>query len=166
VARKDVDKGRRERRILVVEDEPNMARLVEANLKRQGYESVEKVGNLSLAMAKVTDRPSDLIILDIVLHRTTAAHISRQVYEREVGTGPHQSTLAFHKWLRRRRPTARTHVLFHTARVFMEDLIPELNDSYTFYLHKTDNPLVLVAWVEKVFEKKIDGTIWDLTGPH
>ena len=54
------------RRILVVEDNPDLADLVTLNLRDEGY-AVESIGDGSLALAKLQAEPYDLVILDLML---------------------------------------------------------------------------------------------------
>ena len=54
------------RRILVVEDEPDMARVLQFNLTRQGYE-VAHAGRLAAAGEQVANGVFDLILLDLRL---------------------------------------------------------------------------------------------------
>ena len=54
------------RRILVVEDNPDLADLVTLNLRDEGY-AVEHIGDGSLALAKLQAEPYDLVILDLML---------------------------------------------------------------------------------------------------
>ena len=54
------------RRILVVEDNPDLADLVTLNLRDEGY-AVENIGDGSLALAKLQAEPYDLVILDLML---------------------------------------------------------------------------------------------------
>jgi DNA-binding response OmpR family regulator len=53
-----------EKKILVVDDEKHMVRLMEYNLKKQGY-SVDTAFNGMDAMHKVEEKKPDLILLDI-----------------------------------------------------------------------------------------------------
>jgi len=54
------------RRILVVEDNPDLADLVTLNLRDEGY-AVEYIGDGCLALAKLQAEPYDLVILDLML---------------------------------------------------------------------------------------------------
>ena len=53
-------------RILVVEDEPGIARLIQVNLEREGYQ-VEIVDNGLEALKKIQERRPDLLITDILM---------------------------------------------------------------------------------------------------
>ena len=52
------------RRILVADDEPHMARVIEFYLRREGYE-VEIVRNGRIALGRILERAPDVLITDI-----------------------------------------------------------------------------------------------------
>ncbi len=54
------------KRILVVDDEPDFASIVQANLKREGFD-VEVAYDGVEAMAKVEANPPDAIVLDVMM---------------------------------------------------------------------------------------------------
>jgi len=67
-------------KILVVDDEPHMVKLVQANLQAAGYEVVSASdGNQALAAAE-SELP-DLIILDIMLPGTDGYEVCRRIRE-------------------------------------------------------------------------------------
>lgn len=54
------------KRILVVDDEPNIVRMIKVNLERHGYE-VEAAENGLVALAKIQASKSDLLITDVTM---------------------------------------------------------------------------------------------------
>lgn len=63
-------------RILVVEDEPNIANFIEQGLKEEGY-VVDVATDGELALDFVQTYPYDLIILDIILPRLDGREVAR-----------------------------------------------------------------------------------------
>src|SRR5579864_3144628 len=54
-------------RVLIVEDEPDIAGLIKHTLERGGDAEAEIVGSGDAALKAVADRPPDLVILDLNL---------------------------------------------------------------------------------------------------
>jgi len=69
------------RRILVVEDNPDLADLVTLNLRDEGY-AVESIGDGSLALAKLQAEPYDLVILDLMLPGMDGLMLCKQLRNR------------------------------------------------------------------------------------
>ncbi len=69
------------RRILVVEDNPDLADLVTLNLRDEGY-AVEFIGDGSLALAKLQAEPYDLVILDLMLPGMDGLKLCNQLRNR------------------------------------------------------------------------------------
>jgi two-component system, OmpR family, phosphate regulon response regulator PhoB len=63
-------------RILVVEDEPDIAELLEYNLRRDGFQ-VEVVNDGADAVDRITDRAPDLVLLDLMLPGVDGLEICR-----------------------------------------------------------------------------------------
>ncbi len=72
----------RGRRVLVVDDKPDNAALVEAQLTRAGYD-VACVDNGREALATVTFDPPDLILLDIMMPDMDGYQVLEQLKGRE-----------------------------------------------------------------------------------
>jgi CheY-like chemotaxis protein len=71
-------------RVLVVEDENDIAGLIKHTLERSGDASVEVVGRGDEALRSITGRPPDLVILDLnlpVLSGDEVCRILRQKQE-------------------------------------------------------------------------------------
>ena len=69
------------RRILVVEDNPDLADLVTLNLRDEGY-AVEFIGDGGLALAKLQAEPYDLVILDLMLPGMDGLKLCNQLRNR------------------------------------------------------------------------------------
>jgi DNA-binding response OmpR family regulator len=54
------------KKILIVEDEPNMLRGLKDNLEFEGYE-IDTAGDGKIGLGKILDNPYDLILLDVML---------------------------------------------------------------------------------------------------
>ena len=71
------------KRVLIVEDEPAMARLLKDSFLYEGYEvEVANDGLVGLQMA--TRRPSDLIVLDVMLPGMDGLTLCRELRQRDV----------------------------------------------------------------------------------
>ncbi len=66
------------KRILLAEDEQPVARIVEVNLAREGYE-VEWVTNGAAALEAVAAQPPDLIILDVTMPQMDGFEVLRRL---------------------------------------------------------------------------------------
>ncbi|MBS2028119.1 MAG: response regulator [Deltaproteobacteria bacterium] len=65
-------------RILIVDDEPDLVRLLDYNLKQAGYETVTtSTGETALALARA--RKPDLVLLDIMLPDISGTEVCRQL---------------------------------------------------------------------------------------
>jgi two-component system phosphate regulon response regulator PhoB len=69
-------------RVLVVEDEQDIAGLIKHTLERSGDASVEIVGRGDEALRVITGRPPDLVILDLNLPVLSGDHICRMLRQR------------------------------------------------------------------------------------
>lgn len=65
-------------KILVVDDEPTIVRLMEFILARQGYEMLAAV-NGEEALEKIREHQPDLVLLDIMMPRIDGYEVARQV---------------------------------------------------------------------------------------
>ena len=67
----------RPRRVLVVEDEQDIAALIKHALERSGEGIVEIVGTGDAALRAVTEQPPDLVILDLNLPVLSGTEVCR-----------------------------------------------------------------------------------------
>ena len=65
-------------RILIVEDEPQIARFVELELKHEGYET-EKAADGRTGLEKAENGKFDLILLDIMLPELNGLEVLRRL---------------------------------------------------------------------------------------
>src|SRR5215203_6167843 len=64
-------------RVLIVEDEQDIAGLIKHTLERSGDAEAEVVGSGDAALRAVSDRPPDLIILDLNLPVISGVEVCR-----------------------------------------------------------------------------------------
>jgi len=115
------------KRIAIVEDEAELASLIEYNLTRQGYETHVLGGSSGTLKALEQARP-DLIILDVMLPETDGFELCRQV--------------------RASGHLSRTPVLFLTARSDEVDRVLGLEIGGDDYMTKPFSPRELIARVK------------------
>lgn len=133
-------------RILIVEDEQDVAELIRFNLERSGFQvSVAHDGLTGLDMA-LSERP-DLLVLDLML--------------------PGKDGLSVFKELRRDSRTAHTPVMMLTARAQTEDRIKGLEVGADDYLTKPFSPKELVLRVNAIMRRStaIPGSVEVASGP-
>src|SRR5437867_9161711 len=68
----------REKRILIVEDDPDLRRLFRAALSMSGYE-VEDASDGIDALHLIENRPPDLVVLDLVLRVLDGASVQQEL---------------------------------------------------------------------------------------
>lgn len=68
----------RKKRILIIEDEPDFAALLEYRLQRRGYETIRALDGRSGAEKAVLDTP-DLIVLDLMLPQMAGLDVCRYI---------------------------------------------------------------------------------------
>lgn len=133
-------------KILIVEDEPDVADLVSFNLERAGFQiAVAHDGLIGLQMALV-EKP-DLILLDLMM--------------------PGLDGFAVFKELRRDSRTNKTPVIMLTARAQTEDRIQGLEAGADDYLTKPFSPKELILRVKSVLRRSesVPGTAEFEFGP-
>jgi DNA-binding response OmpR family regulator len=68
----------RKKRILIIEDEPDFAALLEYRLQRRGYETIKALDGRRGAEKAVLDTP-DLIVLDLMLPQMEGLDVCRYI---------------------------------------------------------------------------------------
>jgi len=121
-----------ERKVLVVDDEPNIRQLVRFNLEREGYAISEAEDGLS-CLAMVAREKPDLIILDIML--------------------PGRDGLEVCRTLKSRPATAGIAVIMLTARAEEIDTVLGLEMGADDYVTKPFSPRELAARVKAVLRR-------------
>lgn len=121
-------------RILIVEDERDIADLIGFNLLRAGYEIIKAHDGVAGTELALSERP-DLILLDLMLPGRDGYSVFRE--------------------LRRDSRTANTPVIMLTARAQTEDRIQGLEAGADDYLTKPFSPKELMLRVQAVL-KRVD----------
>jgi DNA-binding response OmpR family regulator len=117
-------------RILVVEDEPNLALGLEDDLKLEGYE-VEVARDGETASRRAREQPFDLIILDIMLPRRDGFEVCRDI----------------------RRAGLRTPIIILTAKTQESDKVTGLDLGADDYVTKPFSPRELRARVNALLHR-------------
>jgi two-component system alkaline phosphatase synthesis response regulator PhoP len=117
-------------RILVVEDEPNLALGLEDDLKLEGYE-VEVAREGETASRRAREQPFDLIILDIMLPRRDGFEVCRDI----------------------RRAGLRTPIIMLTAKIQESDKVAGLDLGADDYVTKPFSPRELRARVKALLRR-------------
>ena len=123
-------------RVLIVEDEVDIADLVMFNLQRAGYEVLKAHDGIAGAETAIRERP-DLIVLDLMLPGRDGYSVFREV--------------------RRDARTSHIPVIMLTARAQTEDRIQGLEAGADDYLTKPFSPKELVLRVNAIL-KRTDST--------
>ncbi len=124
------------KRILVVEDEQDIAQLVQHYLQKEGFRSITATNGVE-ALKKVTAEKPDLIVLDLML--------------------PEMDGLEVCKRVRSIPETAMTPIIMLTAKAEESDTIVGLELGADDYVTKPFSPKALVARV-KALLRRIDRT--------
>jgi two-component system phosphate regulon response regulator PhoB len=119
-------------KILIVEDERDIADLIGLNLERHGYAVVKAYDGMEGTELAMQERP-DLIVLDVML--------------------PGRNGYAVFKELRRDARTARVPVIMLTARAQTEDRIQGLEAGADDYLTKPFSPKELILRISAVLKR-------------
>ncbi|MCC6322522.1 MAG: response regulator transcription factor [Phycisphaerales bacterium] len=120
------------KRILVVEDEADLADLVSYNLRRAGYD-VEVARDGAAALRAGSDNPPDLVILDLMLPKVSGLDVAR-----ELRTNP---------------KTAGVPVIMVTAKAADADQIAGFRFGADDYVTKPFSMTVLLARVEALLRR-------------
>ncbi len=120
------------KRILLVEDEADLADLVSYNLRRAGFE-VDVASDGAAALRAIAEGRPDLLLLDIMLPHVSGIQIARQVR-----TNPKNATLP---------------IIMLTAKAEDQDQIAGLQVGADDYITKPFSIPVLVARVEAIMRR-------------
>ncbi|MHB9125889.1 MAG: response regulator transcription factor [Armatimonadota bacterium] len=119
------------RKILAVDDEKHIVRLVQVNLERQGYEVVT-ANDGKEALQKVEEEKPDLLVLDVMM--------------------PYQDGVEVLQTLRRNPETANIPVVMLTAKAQDADVFRGWQSGVDAYLTKPFNPMELISFVKRIFK--------------
>ena len=120
-------------RVLVVEDEHDIAGLIKHTIERGGHAIVEVAASGDQALKSATDAPPDLIVLDLNL--------------------PVLGGLEVCRLLRSRPNTSRTPIIMLTARASEGDRVRGLDAGADDYITKPFSPRELAARVRAVLRR-------------
>jgi diguanylate cyclase (GGDEF)-like protein len=113
--------------ILVVDDDPDIARFVEVNLRSAGYE-VSVASDGEEALDKAQELRPDLVLLDVMMPRIDGFEVAQR--------------------LRRNPQTANTSIIMLTAKALSTDKVLGLTAGADDYIIKPFDPIELLARVK------------------
>jgi diguanylate cyclase (GGDEF)-like protein len=113
--------------ILVVDDDPDIARFVEVNLRSAGYD-VSVAGDGEEALERATEMRPDLVLLDVMMPRLDGFEVAQR--------------------LRKNPQTANTSIIMLTAKALSSDKVTGLQSGADDYIIKPFDPIELLARVK------------------
>jgi len=113
--------------ILVVDDDPDIARFVEVNLRSAGYD-VAVAGDGEEALERAADLRPDLVLLDVMMPRLDGFEVAQR--------------------LRKNPQTANTSIIMLTAKALSSDKVTGLQSGADDYIIKPFDPIELLARVK------------------
>ena len=130
------------KKILAVDDERHIVRLVQVNLERQGYR-VETAGNGVQALAKIRANRPDLLVSDVMM--------------------PEMDGLELLSTIRRDAMLYDLPVIMLTAKAQNSDVVDSYQRGVDMYLTKPFNPIELIQFVRRVLAAQQDnGDAWKI----
>lgn len=119
------------RRILAVDDEKHIVRLIQVNLERQGYEVLTAFDGKE-ALQKVEEERPDLVVLDVMM--------------------PYMDGFEVLQNLKRNPDTRDIPVIMLTAKAQDADVFKGWQSGVDMYLTKPFNPMELISFVKRIFK--------------
>src|SRR4026209_2957862 len=113
--------------ILVVDDDPDIARFVEVNLRSAGYEG-SGAGDGEEALERAGEIRPDLVLLDVMMPRLDGFEVAQR--------------------LRKNPQTANTSIIMLTAKALSSDKVTGLQSGADDYIIKPFDPIELLARVK------------------
>ncbi len=133
------------KKVLVVDDEPHIVRLVEVNLQRAGYDVVKAMDGVE-ALEQVKKEIPDMIVLDVMM--------------------PRMDGFTVLKHLKADPETQEIPVIMLTAKAQDADIFQGWQSGVDSYLTKPFNPMELLTFVKRIFESQDyddgDDTVWEV----
>ncbi len=123
------------KKILVVDDERHIVRLVEVNLTRAGYDVVTAYDGVE-ALEAVKNETPDMIVLDVMMPRMDGFEVLRR--------------------LQADPETQNIPVIMLTAKAQDADVFKGWSSGVSSYLTKPFNPRELLTFVERIFQSLED----------
>ncbi|MFY7953780.1 MAG: response regulator transcription factor [Armatimonadaceae bacterium] len=118
-------------RILVVDDEPNIVRLIQVNLERQGYQ-VDIANNGQQALDKIRIQRPDLLVSDVMM--------------------PEMDGFELLSNIRRDAALEDLPVIMLTAKAQDRDVMEGYTRGADMYLTKPFNPIELVTFAKRLLQ--------------
>ena len=118
--------------ILVVDDDPDIARFVEVNLRSAGYD-VAVAGDGEAALDRARTLRPDLVLLDVMMPRLDGFEVAQR--------------------LRRNPQTANTSIIMLTAKALSADKVTGLQSGADDYIIKPFDPIELLARVKGMLRR-------------
>ncbi|MGI6296463.1 MAG: response regulator transcription factor [Armatimonadota bacterium] len=119
------------KKILAVDDEKHIVRLVQVNLERAGYQVVT-ANDGKEALQKVAEENPDLVVLDVMM--------------------PYMDGFEVLQNLRRNPSTRDIPVVMLTAKAQDADVFKGWQSGVDCYLTKPFNPMELLSFVKRIFD--------------
>ncbi len=119
------------KKILAVDDEKHIVRLVQVNLERAGYQVVT-ANDGKEALEKVTAENPDLVVLDVMM--------------------PYMDGFEVLQNMRRNPATRDIPVIMLTAKAQDADVFKGWQSGVDCYLTKPFNPMELLSFVKRIFD--------------
>jgi len=132
------------KKILAVDDERHIVRLIQVNLERAGYEVVTAYDGRE-ALKKIADERPDLVVLDVMM--------------------PYMDGLETLKQIRANAATRDLPVIMLTAKAQDQDVFRGYSSGADIYLTKPFNPMELLTFVKRIFmemESSEDDNVYTL----
>jgi two-component system, OmpR family, alkaline phosphatase synthesis response regulator PhoP len=134
------------RKILAVDDERHIVRLVQVNLERAGYQVVTAFDGKE-ALEKVASEQPDLVVLDVMM--------------------PYLDGFGVLQELRKNNATRDLPVIMLTAKAQDADVFRGWQSGVDCYLTKPFNPMELISFVKRIFaslsESENGDKVYDLS---
>ncbi len=122
-------------RILVTDDEPNIVRLIQVNLERQGFQ-VETASNGAQALEKIRANRPDLLVSDVMM--------------------PEMDGFELLSNIRRDPALENLPVIMLTAKAQDRDVLEGYTRGADMYLTKPFNPIELVTFAKRLLQSGTD----------
>ena len=122
-------------RILVTDDEPNIVRLIQVNLERQGFQ-VETASNGAQALEKIRANRPDLLVSEVMM--------------------PEMDGFELLSNIRRDPALENLPVIMLTAKAQDRDVLEGYTRGADMYLTKPFNPIELVTFAKRLLQSGTD----------
>ena len=131
------------KKILAVDDEKHIVRLVQINLQKEGYEVIT-ASNGREALERVASDKPDLVVMDVMMPEMDGFEALRKLKENN--------------------ETAEIPVIMLTAKAQDADVFRGWQSGADLYLTKPFNPLELITFVKRIFQGQAETeSTYDLT---